>query len=140
MINYHHVILGLGMLCLNSRNCLQKTKQLRELRLIEALFEQFDGYLRTRGYQATGGQIIDATLISVPKQHQKTTNNLSKRKFQQVEQSIQNGLSSLTWMHDGQHGWSYFGYKSHISIDVECGFTQRYAVTNASVPDFTHSL
>lgn len=55
-------------------------KQLRELGLIEALFEQFDGYLRQQGYQAKGGQIVDATLIPVPKQHNR------KEETEQLEQ------------------------------------------------------
>jgi hypothetical protein len=47
---------------------LQQLYKLRELGLIDQLFEQFDGYLRTHGYQAKGGQIVDATLILVPTQ------------------------------------------------------------------------
>ncbi|MEL7409826.1 MAG: hypothetical protein AAFN00_23330, partial [Cyanobacteria bacterium J06558_2] len=43
--------------------------KLKQQGLIEELFEQFDGYLRQFGYQAKGGQIVDATLIPVPKQH-----------------------------------------------------------------------
>lgn len=34
--------------------------------LIESLFEQFNGYLRTHGYEAKGEQIVDATLILSP--------------------------------------------------------------------------
>ena len=33
------------------------------------------------------------------------------------------------------NGQSYFGYKNHISIDVEYGFIRRYQVTDASVHD-----
>ena len=35
---------------------------------IEELFQQFDGYLREQGLEARGRQIIDATLVPVPKQ------------------------------------------------------------------------
>ena len=31
--------------------------------LIESLFEDFDAYLQGQGYQAMGGQIIDASLV-----------------------------------------------------------------------------
>ena len=44
-------------------------KHLRDAGLVEALFEQFDGYLITQGYAAKGGQIVDATLIPVGVQH-----------------------------------------------------------------------
>lgn len=44
-------------------------KQLTERGLVEPLFEQSDEYLIEQGYAAQGGQIVDATLIPVPKQH-----------------------------------------------------------------------
>jgi len=34
--------------------------------VIEVLFEMFEGYLRSQGLQARGGQNIDATLVPVP--------------------------------------------------------------------------
>jgi len=36
--------------------------------VIEELFETFDRHLRDHGFEAKGGQIIDATFIPVPKQ------------------------------------------------------------------------
>ena len=36
--------------------------------LIDKLFERFGQHLETEGYIARGGQIIDATIVSVPKQ------------------------------------------------------------------------
>ncbi|MBD3887701.1 transposase [Phormidium tenue FACHB-886] len=50
-------------------------KQLSEQGLIEVFFEQFDGYLIEQGYAAKGGQIVDATLIPVPKQHNSDKEN-----------------------------------------------------------------
>jgi transposase, IS5 family len=35
--------------------------------VIEELFQMFEGYLRVQGFEARGGQIIDATLVPVPK-------------------------------------------------------------------------
>ena len=43
-------------------------ERLRKAGVIEELFEMFAAYLRSHGAQVRGGQIIDATLISVPKQ------------------------------------------------------------------------
>ncbi|CDN09969.1 Mobile element protein [Richelia intracellularis] len=34
-----------------------------------------------------------------------------------------------------KNGQSYFGYKNHMSIDVEYGFIRRYQVMDASVHD-----
>ncbi|WP_231594755.1 transposase [Synechococcus sp. CBW1107] len=43
-------------------------ERLRKAGVIEELFEMFEEYLRSQGLQARGGQIIDATLVPVPKQ------------------------------------------------------------------------
>ena len=45
-------------------------EQLTQAGVIEALFETFDGYLKDQGYLAMGGQIIDASIVAVPKQRQ----------------------------------------------------------------------
>lgn len=131
--------LGIGDVVPDATSVWLFRKQLHELGLIEALFEQFDGYLRMHGYQAKGGQIVDATLIPVPKQHNR------KEDTEQLEQGeIPTGWTEhpkrfeqrdLDARWTKKHGRSYFGYKSHISIDVEHGFIRRYAVTDASVHD-----
>jgi len=36
--------------------------------VVEKLFGVFDAFLQVRGYQAMGGQIIDASIVSVPTQ------------------------------------------------------------------------
>ena len=36
---------------------------------METLFKQFDGYLDRQGYIARGGQIPDASIVAVPKNH-----------------------------------------------------------------------
>ena len=41
-------------------------EQLSQAGVMDALFEDFDGYLKTQGYQAMGGQIIDASIVVVP--------------------------------------------------------------------------
>ncbi len=50
-------------------------KQLSEQGLIEHLFEQFDGYLFQQGYATKAKQILDATLIPMPKQHNSDKEN-----------------------------------------------------------------
>jgi hypothetical protein len=37
--------------------------------MVEALFEQFDGHLARQGYIARGGQIQDASIVPVPRNH-----------------------------------------------------------------------
>ena len=55
-------------------------KHLRDAGLVEALFEQFEGYLIAQGYAAKGGQIVDATLIPVGVQHNSKEENAQIKK------------------------------------------------------------
>ena len=55
-------------------------QQLTEAGLVEELFAQFESYLASHSYQAKGGQILDATIVAVPKQH------ISKTDKEQLEQ------------------------------------------------------
>ena len=43
-------------------------ERLTEAKAITVLFDAFDNRLRTNGYLAMGGQIVDATLVAAPKQ------------------------------------------------------------------------
>jgi IS5 family transposase len=42
---------------------------------VEELFNLFDTHLKDKGYLAMGGQIIDATIVSAPKQHNSREEN-----------------------------------------------------------------
>jgi transposase, IS5 family len=103
------------------------------------LFEQFESYLRTQGYTAQGGQIVDATLIPVPKQRNKRSENEQIRQGE-VPQDWQGKPHKLA-QKDVEARWtkkngnSYFGYKNHVGIDVTYGFIRRYEITAASVHD-----
>src|SRR6195256_4477220 len=47
---------------------------------VEELFDLFDGFLKDKGYLAMDGQIIDATIVSAPKQHNSGEENETIRK------------------------------------------------------------
>jgi IS5 family transposase len=114
-------------------------QRLKEQNKMEFLFETFSNYLNQQGYQAKGGQIMDATLIPVPKQ------KITK----QEKQDLKQGNIPEEWQDNPhkmaqkdldakwtkKHGQSYFGYKNHINIDVDYGFIRQYFVTDASVHD-----
>src|SRR5690606_1372786 len=55
--------------------------------LVEALFKQFDGYLARQGYIARGGQILDASIVPVPGNHNSREEN----------QAIKNGKAPEGW-------------------------------------------
>ena len=50
-------------------------ERLRKADVIYELFEKFEGFLRDQGLEARGGQIIDATLVPVPKQRNSREEN-----------------------------------------------------------------
>lgn len=114
-------------------------EQIVAAEIMKDLFEQFEEYLRKKGYQARGGQIIDATIVPVPKQHnskkeneQIRSGNTPKEWESQPNKLNQKDLDAQWTKKNGQ---SYFGYKDHINIDVEYGFIRCYEVTDASVHD-----
>jgi hypothetical protein len=43
--------------------------------VVEELFEMFDGLRKDKGYLAMGGQTIDATIVTAPKQHNRREEN-----------------------------------------------------------------
>ncbi|MCT0199529.1 transposase, partial [Synechococcus sp. CS-1325] len=50
-------------------------ERLRKAGVIDELFERFEEHLRSEGLEARGGQIIDATLVPVPKQRNSREEN-----------------------------------------------------------------
>ena len=50
-------------------------EQLSQAGVIEALFNDFDGYLGAQGYQAMGGQIMEASIVAVPIQRNSRDEN-----------------------------------------------------------------
>ena len=114
-------------------------QQLTDKGLIEPLFERFDEYLREQGYQAEGGQIVDATLIPVPKQRNRREENEQIKQgeippeWQDKPHRLAQKDTDARWTQ--KNGASHFGYKDHISIDTKYGFIRRYAVTDAAVHD-----
>lgn len=105
--------------------------------VIEELFADFDGYLNKRGYKAMGGQIIDASIVSVPKQRNTRDENERIKKGEvpgewNKEKRSQKDTDAR-WTK--KRGTSYYGYKNHVNVDVEHKLIRDYGVTDASVHD-----
>lgn len=114
-------------------------EQLKEHNLAESLFEQFERYLSTAGYQAQAGQILDATLIPVPKQRNTKAENQQLKQGEVPsawsEQPRKLAQKDVDARWTKKHGVSHYGYKNHISSDVRFGFIRCYSVTAAAVHD-----
>jgi IS5 family transposase len=135
---------------------------LRDFReaLIEAgafgwLFEQLDKAIRDAGYIPMGGQIIDASLVAAPRQRNtveekeaikagKSANEIWPDKSAKAAQKdtdarwtvkSSKGKPKADGAMQGDLNIPEFGYKTHISVDVEHGFIRRQKVTDAAAHD-----
>src|ERR1700728_76730 len=121
---------------------------------IEVLFERFNAALSRSGYLAMGGQIIDATIVAAPKQH-----NTDGEK-----RDIKEGRIPPEWagrpaklrQKDRDARWTVkytkakpsedgaprvdlaipaFGYKNHLGIDRRHGLIRHWTVADAARHD-----
>lgn len=113
--------------------------ELTNAKLIKPLFEKFEATLSTNGFAAQKGQIIDATIVSAPKQ----------RNSREENRQIKEGETPEAWdaqpnkkrQKDTDARWTkkrnvnYYGYKNHVSVDAEHKLIRRFEVTSASVHD-----
>lgn len=106
---------------------------------VEKLFARFEGHLEEHGLMASGGQIIDASIIPVPKQ----------RNDRKENGSIKAGETPKAWKKEPaklrqkdvdarwavKNGQNFYGYKNHVNADKKCKLIRRYHVTGASLHD-----
>lgn len=113
--------------------------QLSRTKAADSLFSNFDSYLRESGYLAMGGQIIDASIISCPKQRNSKSEN-DAIKEGSVPEEWHDQPSKLC-QKDVDARWTqknntnYYGYKNHINVDRKHKLIRKYTVTPASTHD-----
>jgi IS5 family transposase len=114
-------------------------ERLRKAGVIEELFEKFEGYLRDQGLEARGGQIIDATLVPVPKLciSREANNEIKTGRLPDgwEENPYRLQQRDLDARSIKKNGVIHYGYKNSICIDAEYGFIRRYTVTPAMIHD-----
>jgi transposase, IS5 family len=107
--------------------------------LIEELFEQFGQHLETKGYIARGGQMIDATIVPVPKQRNSREENEAVKAGETPQAWEKSAAKNRQKDKDARwtkkHGKSFFGYKNHVNADARHKLIRQYEVTDASVHD-----
>src|ERR1700710_2492627 len=114
-------------------------EKLAKAGLIEKLFERFDHHLAAQGYMARGGQMVDATIVPVPKQRNSRDENDSVKAGKTPEDreakaaKLRQKDCDARWTK--KHGKSFFGYKNHVNADVRHKLIRRYEVTDAAVHD-----
>ena len=96
-------------------------EQLAQAGVIETLFEDFDGYLEPQGYLAMGGQIIDASIVPVPKQRNSGDDNARIKEGETPEgwenQPAKRSQKDTDARWTKKHGKSHYGYKNHVNVD-----------------------
>jgi IS5 family transposase len=114
-------------------------ERLAQAGVIEKLFERFGQYLEAKGYIARGGQMVDATIVPVPKQRNSREENEAVKAGKTPEAWQQNPAKNRQKDKDARwtkkHGKSFFGYKNHVNADARHKLIRQYEVTNASVHD-----
>lgn len=116
-------------------------EKIKENELEKELFEEFNEYLNQSGYEPKEGQILDATLIAVPKQRNNKEENKMLKEGKIPEEWKEDKNKNKLDQKDVEARWtkkngtSYYGYKDHISIDKKYKFIRKYEITDASVHD-----
>jgi transposase, IS5 family len=107
--------------------------------LIEKLFERFGHHLETKGYIARGGQMVDATIVAVPKQRNSREENEAVKAGKTPPAWEKNPAKNRQKDKDARwtkkHGKSFYGYKNHVNADAKHKLIRQYDVTDASVHD-----
>jgi transposase, IS5 family len=104
--------------------------------IVKDLFKKFDAYLHANGFQAMKGQIIDATIVSTPKQRNSREENKQIKEGQSPQWSTSKQSQKDTdarWTR--KNGKNFFGYKNHVNVDVKNKLIRDYEITAASVHD-----
>lgn len=114
-------------------------QRLTERDLLEPLFEQFNGYLVDQGYQARKGQIVDASIVPVPRQRNTQDENAAIKDGEIPEgwddQPSKRRQKDIDARWTKKHGKSHYGYKNHINVDRKHKLIRHFAVSDAAVHD-----
>lgn len=104
--------------------------------VVEELFGMFDAHLRANGFEARKGQIVDASIVNVPKQRNSREDN-SKIKDGDIPEwpESKKRQKDIDARWTKKNGKTFFGYKNHIAVDVKYKLIRGYAVTAASDHD-----
>ena len=130
--------LGLGLedRVPDAKTVWQYREQLTQAGVIETLFETFDGHLKDLGYLAMGGQIIDASIVAMPKQRNSRKENAGIKAGETPEcwqdKPAKRRQKDVEARWTKKHGRSHYGYKNHVNVDRRHKLVRRYQVKAAA--------
>lgn len=103
----------------------------------ERLFKCFNEYLDQLGFKAQQGQIIDASIVEVPRQRITASEKEALAEGKTPEDwsasQISHKDTDATWTQKRKK--NYYGYKNHIQIDSGNKIIRKYSTTTASKHD-----
>jgi IS5 family transposase len=103
------------------------------------LFARFGHYLEAKGYIARGGQMVDATIVPVPKTRNTKEENAAVKAGRTpqawAKKPAKNRQKDKNARWTKKHGKSFYGYKNHVNADARHKLIRRYGVSDASVHD-----
>jgi len=112
---------------------------LAEAGLVEELFRQFEGYLARQGYIARGGQILDASIVPVPRNRNTREENKAIKSGELPEdwadKPAKRSQKDVDARWTKKHGKSHHGYKNHVNVDRKHKLVRRWHVSDAARRD-----
>ena len=114
-------------------------EKLAKAGLIDKMFERFGQHLEARGYIARGGQMVDATIVAVPRQRNSRDENeqvkagTTPKDWKKRPSKNRQKDKDARWTK--KHGRSFFGYKNHVNADARHKLIRDYTVSDASEHD-----
>lgn len=96
-------------------------EKLAKAGLIKTLFDKFDAYLRDNGYLAMGGQIVDASIVPVPRQRNTREENERVKAGEKPEdwdgKPYKKRQKDVDARWTKKHGKNHYGYKACPRLD-----------------------
>ena len=131
--------LGLGDRVPDAKTVWLYREALAQAGMVETLFKQFDGHLARQGYIARGGQILDASIVPVPRNHNTRDENKAIKSGEVPEdwenKPAMRSQKDLDARWTKKHGKSHYGYKNHVNVDRMHKLVRRYHVSDAAQHD-----
>src|SRR2546423_5904844 len=114
-------------------------EKLAKAGLIETRFDRFDQHLGAQGYIARGGQIIDATIVAVPRQGNTRAENEAIKRGETPDdwekKPAKNRQKDKDARWTKKHGKSFYGYKNHVNADAKHKGTSKNGHRSSGTPD-----
>jgi len=111
-------------------------ERIKEAGIMDKLFARLLAQIDAAGFTARQGQIVDASIVEVPRQRNTPKENEQIRQGEQPDWSEEKSRQKDTearWTF--KYGRKHYGYKNHINVDREHKVVRRYTVSDAASHD-----